>query len=152
VLRPPLSYEKNDLDVEKWMASLKKAPPPKKFAKKLEAEGKMLRCLAQPKKPMSSDYKCTMINSHCAKRSDEILENEDEQMLKFCQEAGLSVEQLRSQLKIQMAYAPKAWKIGEPMVDEKHFDNSRQTRVFHQWYLQQVKRGRLMFGFCHTQF
>jgi hypothetical protein len=66
------------------MASLKKAPPPKKSAKELEAEGKMLRYLAQPKKPMLSDYKLTMINPHCAKSSDEILENEDEQMIKFC--------------------------------------------------------------------
>jgi hypothetical protein len=43
------------------MASHKKAPLPKKSAKELEVEGKMLRCLAEPKKPMSSDYKCTMI-------------------------------------------------------------------------------------------
>jgi hypothetical protein len=43
---------------------------------------------------------------------------------------------------IQMAYAPKAWEIGELMVDEKHFDNNTQTRIFHQWYLQQVKIGR----------
>jgi hypothetical protein len=35
-----------------------------------------------------------MINMHCAKRTDEILENEDEQMIKFCQEVGLSLEQL----------------------------------------------------------
>jgi hypothetical protein len=48
------------LDVEKWMASLKKAQPPKKSAKELEAEGKMLRCLIEPKKAMSSDYKHTM--------------------------------------------------------------------------------------------
>jgi hypothetical protein len=27
------------LNVEKWMASLKKAPPPKKSAKELEVEG-----------------------------------------------------------------------------------------------------------------
>jgi hypothetical protein len=46
-----------------------------------------------------------------------------------------------------MAYAPKAWEIRELMVDEKRFNNSTQTRFFHQWYLQQVKRGRLMFGF-----
>jgi hypothetical protein len=46
-----------------------------------------------------------------------------------------------------MTYAPKAWEIGEPMVDEKHFDNNTQTRIFHKWYLQQVKRGRLMFEF-----
>jgi hypothetical protein len=30
-------------------------------------------------------------------------------MLKFYQEAGLSLEQLHDQSKIQMAYAPKAW-------------------------------------------
>jgi hypothetical protein len=46
-----------------------------------------------------------------------------------------------------MAYAPKAWKIGEPMVDDKHFDNNMQTRVFHQWYLQQVQIGRQILGF-----
>jgi hypothetical protein len=68
-------------------------------------------------------------------------------MLKFHQEAGLSVKQLHDQSKIQMAYVPMAWKIGEPIVDEKHFDNNTQTRIFHQWYLQQVKRHRLMFGF-----
>jgi hypothetical protein len=136
-----------DSEVEKWMASLKKAPPPKKYAKELEAEGKMLRCLAQPKKPMPSDYKRTMMDPHCAKRSNEILENEDEQMIKFCQEAGLSLEQLHGQLKIKMSYAPKAWEVGKPMVDDKLFDNSTQTRLFDQWYLQQVKRGRLMFGF-----
>jgi hypothetical protein len=68
-------------------------------------------------------------------------------MLKFCQEAGLSVEQLYGQLEIQMAYVPKAWEIGELMVDEKCFNNNTQTRIFHQWYLQQVKRGRLIFGF-----
>jgi hypothetical protein len=68
---------------KKWMASLKKAPPPKKSAKELEAEAKMLRCLAELKKPMPSDYKRTMQNPHCPKRSDEILENVDEQMLKF---------------------------------------------------------------------
>jgi hypothetical protein len=73
-------------------ASLKKAPPPKKYAKELEAEAKMLRFLAEPKKPILSDYKCTMQNPHCVKRSDEILQNEDEQMLKFYQEAELSVE------------------------------------------------------------
>jgi hypothetical protein len=38
-----------------------------------------------------------MQNPHFAKRSDEILENEDKQMLKFCQEAGLSVGQLHGQ-------------------------------------------------------
>jgi hypothetical protein len=43
------------LIVQKWIASLKKAPPPKKFAKELEDEAKMLRCLAEPKKPMPSD-------------------------------------------------------------------------------------------------
>jgi hypothetical protein len=56
-LRPPLSYEKTDaelqasmrLEVEKWMSSLKKAPHPKKSTKELEAEGKMLRCLAELK-------------------------------------------------------------------------------------------------------
>jgi hypothetical protein len=88
-----------------------------------------------------------MKNLHCAKRSYTILQNEDEQMLKFLQEAGLSIEQLHGQLKIQMAYAPKAWEIGEPMVNEKCFDNSTQTIIFHQWYLQQVKIGWLMFGF-----
>jgi hypothetical protein len=96
---------------------------------------------------MPSDYKCTMQNPQCAKRSDEILENKDEQMLKFCQEARLSLEQLHGQSKIQMAYATKAWVVGELMVDEKRFDYSTQTRIFHQWYLQQVKRGRLVFGF-----
>jgi hypothetical protein len=106
------------------MASFKKTPTPKKSAKDLEAKAKMLRCLVEPKKPMPSDYKCTMMNPHCAKRSDEILENEDEQMSKFCQEAGLTLEQLHGQSQIQMAYAPKAWEVGEPMVDEKCFDNS----------------------------
>jgi hypothetical protein len=95
-------------NVGKWMAGFKKAPPPKKSAKELEAEHKMLRSLAEPKKPLSSDYKRTMQNLHCAKRLDEILQNEDEQMLKFCQAAGLSVEQLHGQSDIQMAYAPKA--------------------------------------------
>jgi hypothetical protein len=42
------------------MASFKKAPPPKKYAKELEAKAKMLRCLVEPKKPMLLDYKCTM--------------------------------------------------------------------------------------------
>jgi hypothetical protein len=65
------------------MTSLNKASPPKKSAKELEAKRKMLRCLVEPKKPMPSDYKCTMHNPHCAKRPDEILENEDKQMLKF---------------------------------------------------------------------
>jgi hypothetical protein len=87
----------------------------------------MLRCLVELKKPMPSDYKRTMINPHCAKRSEEILENEYEQMSKFYQEVGLSLEQLHGQSKIQMAYVPKAWEVGEPMVDEKRFDNSIQT-------------------------
>jgi hypothetical protein len=47
-------YEKTDvelevstrLEVEKWMTSLKKAQPPKKSTKKLEAKDKLLRCLA----------------------------------------------------------------------------------------------------------
>jgi hypothetical protein len=52
------------------MANLKKAPPPKKHAKELEAKAKMLRCLAEPKKPMPSDYKRIIQNLHCAKRSD----------------------------------------------------------------------------------
>jgi hypothetical protein len=68
-------------------------------------------------------------------------------MLKFCQEAVLSVKQLHDQSDIQMACAPKAWEIGEPMVDENRFDNNTQRRIFHQWYLQQVKIGRQMFGF-----
>jgi hypothetical protein len=72
-----------------------------------------------------------MQNLHCAKRSNEILQNEDEQMLNCCQEVGLSVKQLHVQLDIQMAYVPKAWEIGEPMVDEKHFDNNTQIRIFH---------------------
>jgi hypothetical protein len=85
------------------MTSFKKTPIPKKSTEDLEVEGKMLRCLAKPKKPMSSDYKRTMMNLHCAKRSDNILENEDEQMSKFFLEPGLSLEQLHSQSKIQMA-------------------------------------------------
>jgi hypothetical protein len=68
-------------------------------------------------------------------------------MLKFYREVGLSIEQLHDQSDIQMAYAPKAWEISEPMVDEKCFDNNTQTRIFHQWYLQQVKIGRQMFRF-----
>jgi hypothetical protein len=64
--------------------------------------------LAEQKKPMLSDYKCTMQNLHCANRPDEILQNEDEQMLKFYQEVGLLVKQLHGQSEIQMAYAPKA--------------------------------------------
>jgi hypothetical protein len=38
------------LNVQKWMTSLKKAPPPKKSTKELEIEGKMLRYLVKPKK------------------------------------------------------------------------------------------------------
>jgi hypothetical protein len=72
---------------------------------------------------MPSDYTRTMMNPHCAKRSDEILGNEDEQMSKFCQGAGLTLEQLHGQSKIQMTYAPKAWEVGKPIVDE----NSTQT-------------------------
>jgi hypothetical protein len=68
-------------------------------------------------------------------------------MPKFYQEVGLSVKQLHGQSDIQMSYVPKAWEIGELMVDEKHFNNNTQTRIFHQWYLQQVKIGRQMFGF-----
>jgi hypothetical protein len=106
----------------------------------------MLRCLVEQKKSMPLDYKCTLY-LHFAKRLDEILQNEDKQMLKFLQEAWLSIEQLYGQSEIQMAYAPKAWEIGNPMVDEKRFDNNTQTIIFHQWYLQQVKIVRLMFGF-----
>jgi hypothetical protein len=88
-------YEKTDaelealmrLKVEKWMTSFKKTLTPKKSVEVLEAEGKMLRYLVEPKKPMLSDYKCTMHNPHYAKRLGEVLENEDEQMLKFYQEA-----------------------------------------------------------------
>jgi hypothetical protein len=47
-------------NAEKWMAGFKKAPPPKKSAKELEAERKMLRSLAESKKPLPSDYKHTM--------------------------------------------------------------------------------------------
>jgi hypothetical protein len=65
------------------MVGIKKAPPPKKSTTELEAERKMLRYLAQPEKPMCSDYKHTMQNPHCAKWSDEILQNQDEQMLKL---------------------------------------------------------------------
>jgi hypothetical protein len=69
-LRAPLSYEKTDaeleastrVDVEKWMAGFKKAPPSKKSARELEAKHKMLRSLAEPKKPLVSNYKCTMQN------------------------------------------------------------------------------------------
>jgi uncharacterized protein YceH (UPF0502 family) len=109
------------------MANFKKTPPPKKYTKDLEAKAKMLRCLAEQKKTIPSDYKHTMMNLHCAKRSDEILENEDEQMNIFYQEARLTLEQLHGQSHIQMAYAPKAREVGEPMVDGKHFDNSTQT-------------------------
>jgi hypothetical protein len=85
-LQAPLSSEKTDVeleasaraDVEKWMADVKKAPPLKKSAKELEAKCKVLRSLVESKKPLPSDYKCTMQNLHCAKRSDEILQNEDE--------------------------------------------------------------------------
>jgi hypothetical protein len=57
-LRPILSYEKTGaelqdstkLKVDKCMASFKKTLTPKAFAKDLEAEGNMLRCLAEPKK------------------------------------------------------------------------------------------------------
>jgi hypothetical protein len=37
------------LKVEKWMTSLKKTPTPKKSTEELEIEGKMLKCLAEPK-------------------------------------------------------------------------------------------------------
>jgi hypothetical protein len=85
-LRPLLSYEKTDveleasmrLEVEKLMASYKKTPTHNKSVEDLEAKVKMLRCLVEPKKPMLSDYKRTMMNPHCAKRSDEILDNKDE--------------------------------------------------------------------------
>jgi hypothetical protein len=46
---------------------------------------------------MQLDYKCTLMNPHCAKRSDEISENEGEQLSKICQEAGLTLEQLHGQ-------------------------------------------------------
>jgi hypothetical protein len=80
-LQAPLLYEKTDaepeasmkINVDKWMAGFKEAPPSKKSAKELEDECKMLRLLVEPKKAMLSDYKCTMQNLHCAKRSDEIL-------------------------------------------------------------------------------
>jgi hypothetical protein len=81
---------------------------------------------------MLSDYKCTMMNPHCEKWSDEILENENEQMSQFCLEAGLSLEKLHSQPKIEMTYAHKAWEVGEPMIDEKRFDNITQTRHFYE--------------------
>jgi hypothetical protein len=82
-LQAPISYDKTDAeleasmkaDVDKWMAGIKKAPPPKKSAAELEAECRMLRCLSQQKKLMHSDYKCTVQNLYCAKRSDEILQN-----------------------------------------------------------------------------
>jgi hypothetical protein len=38
------------VNVEKGMASMKKAPPPKKSTEELEVERQMLRCLAEPKK------------------------------------------------------------------------------------------------------
>jgi hypothetical protein len=67
-LQAPLSYEKTNVeleasaraDVEKWMADFKNAPHWKMFAKELEAERKMLRSLAEPKKLLPSDYKHTM--------------------------------------------------------------------------------------------
>jgi hypothetical protein len=67
-LRAPLSYKKTNAelqasaraDVEKWMSGFKKAPPPKKSAKELEAERKMLRSLGEPKTLLPLDYKCTM--------------------------------------------------------------------------------------------
>jgi hypothetical protein len=67
-LHAPLSYEKTDVkmeasvrvDVDKWMVGFKKVPPLKKYAKELEDERKMLRSLAEPNKPMLSDYKHTM--------------------------------------------------------------------------------------------
>jgi hypothetical protein len=52
-------------------------------------------------------------------------------MSKFCLEAKLSLEQLHGQSKIQMTYAPKAWEVGEPMADEKRFNNTIQTRLVH---------------------
>jgi hypothetical protein len=109
------------------LASFKKTPTPKKPIEDLEAEGKMLRYLAEPKKPMLLDYKRTMMNLHCAKRSDQILKNEDKQMMQFCLEAGLSLEQLHGQSKIEMASTHKAWEVREPMVDDKCFKNSIQT-------------------------
>jgi hypothetical protein len=56
-LRAPLSYGKIDAvqeastraDVEKWMIGFKKATPPKKSAKELQAKRKMLRSLAKQK-------------------------------------------------------------------------------------------------------
>jgi hypothetical protein len=68
-------------------------------------------------------------------------------MLKLLQETRLSVEQLYGQLEIQMAHVPKAWQLDKPMINKKRFNNNTQTRILHQWYLQQVKIGRLMFGF-----
>jgi hypothetical protein len=58
---------------------------------------------------------------------------------------------VHGQAKIQMLHAPKAWEVGEPMVDEKCFNNITQIWHFHRWYLQQVKRSRLMFGFQYKQ-
>jgi hypothetical protein len=40
------------------MASFKKEPPPKKYAKELEAEGKMISCLAEPKKHHDESALC----------------------------------------------------------------------------------------------
>jgi hypothetical protein len=76
---------------------------------------------------MQLDYKCTMMNPHCAEMSDEILENEDEQMSKFCLEAELPLEQIHCQLKIQMAYTPKAWEVGKSLVDEEMFQHSNMA-------------------------
>jgi hypothetical protein len=45
-------------------------------------------------------------------------------MIKFYQQTGLLLEQLHGKSKIQMAYVPKAWEVGELMDDEKHFNNS----------------------------
>jgi hypothetical protein len=47
-------------------------------------------------------------------------------MRQFCQEAGLSLEQLYDQSKIEMESTHKAWEVGEPIVDEKRFDDSTQ--------------------------
>jgi hypothetical protein len=46
----------------------------------------------EPKKSMLSDYKRIVMNQHCAKWLDEILENDDEQMSRFYQEVGLAIE------------------------------------------------------------
>jgi hypothetical protein len=79
-------YEKTDVelegsvraDVEKWMANFKKAPPLKKFAEETEAKRKMVRSLTEPKKLLPSNYKRTIKNKYCVKRSDEILQNQDD--------------------------------------------------------------------------